>query len=87
MAAINLLVTAIVFCRKRFLCVRGRAAAHVAGAVAPVSRRRTLHPVTGAKTFCPLASFVVLAYAISWGWTFPFAAAGDVVPKGCRLAD
>jgi uncharacterized protein len=38
--------------------------------------------VTGAKTFWPLASFVVLAYAISWGWTFPFAAAGDVVEKG-----
>ena len=38
--------------------------------------------MTGAKTFWPLASFVVLAYAISWGWTFPFAAAGDVVEKG-----
>jgi membrane protease YdiL (CAAX protease family) len=38
--------------------------------------------VTGAKTFWSLASFVVLAYAISWGWTFPFVAAGDVVEKG-----
>jgi membrane protease YdiL (CAAX protease family) len=38
--------------------------------------------VTGAKTFWSLASFVVLAYAISWGWTFPFVAAGDIVKKG-----
>ena len=38
--------------------------------------------VTGAKTFSSLASFVALAYAISWGWTFPFVAVGDVVKKG-----
>jgi membrane protease YdiL (CAAX protease family) len=30
----------------------------------------------------PLASFVVLAYAVSWGWAFPFVAAGDVIEKG-----
>src|SRR5947209_18519171 len=30
----------------------------------------------------PLASFVVLAYAGSWAWMFPFVAAGDVVNKG-----
>jgi uncharacterized protein len=30
----------------------------------------------------PLASFVVLAYVVSWAWTFPFVAAGDVVKKG-----
>jgi uncharacterized protein len=30
----------------------------------------------------PLASFVVLAYALSWAWAFPFVAAGDVVRKG-----
>jgi uncharacterized protein len=30
----------------------------------------------------PLASFVVLAYALSWVWAFPFVAAGDVVRKG-----
>src|SRR5436305_1404895 len=30
----------------------------------------------------PLASFVVLAYAVSWAWMFPFVAAGDVVRKG-----
>jgi uncharacterized protein len=29
-----------------------------------------------------LAAFVVIAYAISWGWTFPLAAVGDVVEKG-----
>ena len=86
MAAITLLVTAIVL-------VANGACAYAAGpqltsrAVAPVPPRRTLHPVTGAKTFWPLASFVVLAYAISWGWTFPFAAAGDGGRKGYRLAD
>jgi membrane protease YdiL (CAAX protease family) len=30
----------------------------------------------------PLVSFVVLAYAVSWAWAFPFVAAGDVVKKG-----
>jgi membrane protease YdiL (CAAX protease family) len=30
----------------------------------------------------PLASFVALAYAISWAWAFPFVAAGDVIEKG-----
>ena len=30
----------------------------------------------------PLASLVVLAYALSWAWAFPFVAAGDVVRKG-----
>jgi hypothetical protein len=30
----------------------------------------------------PLVSFVVLAYALSWAWAFPFVAAGDVVKKG-----
>jgi len=30
----------------------------------------------------PLAFFVVLAYAVSWGWVFPLAAAGDIVEKG-----
>jgi hypothetical protein len=33
--------------------------------------------VSGAKTFWSLASFVLVAYAISWGWTFPFVAAGE----------
>jgi uncharacterized protein len=32
--------------------------------------------------FWPLASFVALAYAVSWGWTFPLVAAGDVIEKG-----
>jgi uncharacterized protein len=30
----------------------------------------------------PLASFVALAYAVSWGWAFPFVAVGDVIEKG-----
>ena len=30
----------------------------------------------------PLTAFVLLAYAITWGWTFPLVAAGDVVGKG-----
>jgi hypothetical protein len=38
--------------------------------------------VTGAIRRWPLASFVVLAYAVSWGWTFPLVAAGDVIEKG-----
>jgi hypothetical protein len=29
-----------------------------------------------------LASFVVVAYAVSWAWMLPFVAAGDVVKKG-----
>jgi uncharacterized protein len=41
-----------------------------------------LEPRTDVKMFWPLASFVALAYAVSWGWTFPFVAAGDVVEKG-----
>ena len=39
-------------------------------------------PATTAKSIWPLAAFVALAYAISWIWTFPIAAAGDVVDKG-----
>ena len=38
--------------------------------------------MTGAIRRWPLASFVVLAYAISWAWTFPFVAVGDLVEKG-----
>jgi membrane protease YdiL (CAAX protease family) len=38
--------------------------------------------VTGVIRRWPLASFVVLAYAISWAWAFPFVAVGDVVEKG-----
>jgi membrane protease YdiL (CAAX protease family) len=41
-----------------------------------------LHPVAAAKRIWPLACFVALAYAISWGWTFPLVAAGDVVKTG-----
>jgi membrane protease YdiL (CAAX protease family) len=29
-----------------------------------------------------LAAFVVIAYALSWSWTFPFASLGDVIEKG-----
>ena len=46
------------------------------------SRVDTLDPKTGAKTLWPLASFVALAYAVSWAWMFPLVAAGDVVEKG-----
>jgi hypothetical protein len=42
----------------------------------------TLDPKTGATRFWTLASFVALAYAVSWGWAFPFVAAGDVIEKG-----
>jgi membrane protease YdiL (CAAX protease family) len=42
----------------------------------------TLAPKTGATWFWPLASFVALAYAVSWGWAFPFVAVGDVIEKG-----
>jgi membrane protease YdiL (CAAX protease family) len=38
--------------------------------------------VTGAIRRWPLASFVALAYAISWAWAFPFVVVGDVVEKG-----
>src|SRR5947209_13460188 len=38
--------------------------------------------MTGRNDLRRLAYFVALAYAISWGWTFPFAAAGDVVRTG-----
>ena len=34
------------------------------------------------KWFCPLASFVTLGYALSWGWTFPLMAASLVVEQG-----
>jgi uncharacterized protein len=51
-------------------------------AIVPVAPRRTLHPVTGVMKRWPLASFVVLAYAVSWGWAFPLVAAGDVIEKG-----
>lgn len=29
-----------------------------------------------------LGAFVAIAYALSWSWTFPFAALGDVIEKG-----
>jgi membrane protease YdiL (CAAX protease family) len=29
-----------------------------------------------------LGAFVGIAYAVSWSWTFPFAAAGDLIEKG-----
>ena len=35
--------------------------------------------MTATKRLWPLACFVALAYAISWGWTFPLAVAGDVI--------
>ena len=38
--------------------------------------------MTGTVRRWPLASFVVLAYAVSWAWMFPFVAAGDVVKTG-----
>jgi uncharacterized protein len=41
-----------------------------------------LDPKTGATWFWPLASFVALAYAISWAWAFPFVDVGDVIEKG-----
>ena len=42
----------------------------------------TLDLMVGAIRRSPLASFVGLAYAVSWAWMFPFVAAGDVVRKG-----
>jgi membrane protease YdiL (CAAX protease family) len=42
----------------------------------------TPDPKTAATWFWPLASFVALAYAISWAWAFPFVAVGDVIEKG-----
>jgi hypothetical protein len=41
-----------------------------------------LDPIASGVRRSPLASFVVLAYALSWAWAFPFVAAGDVVKKG-----
>ncbi len=38
--------------------------------------------MTAVKRLWPLACFVALAYAISWGWTFPLVAAGEVVKTG-----
>jgi len=38
--------------------------------------------MTAAKRLWPLTCFVALAYAISWGWTFPLVAAGDVIKTG-----
>jgi membrane protease YdiL (CAAX protease family) len=29
-----------------------------------------------------LAAFIALAYALSWGWAFPFVAVGDVIERG-----
>ena len=40
------------------------------------------HSMTTARRPSPLACFVAVAYAISWGWTFPLVAAGDVVKTG-----
>lgn len=41
-----------------------------------------LDPMASAIRRSPLASFVVLAYALSWAWAFPLVAAGDAVRKG-----
>ena len=38
--------------------------------------------MTGTKGLWPLAAFVATAYALSWGWTFPFVAVGDVIEQG-----
>jgi membrane protease YdiL (CAAX protease family) len=38
--------------------------------------------MTGTRSLWLLASFVALAYALSWAWAFPLVAAGDVVEKG-----
>jgi CAAX protease family protein len=35
-----------------------------------------------AGSLAALGAFVALAYALSWVWEFPFAAAGDVIEKG-----
>ena len=42
----------------------------------------TLDRMFGAMRRSPLASFVVLAYVLSWAWMLPLVAAGDVVRKG-----
>jgi membrane protease YdiL (CAAX protease family) len=39
-------------------------------------------PKAGTARLAALASFVVLAYAVSWAWAFPLVAAGDVIDKG-----
>jgi uncharacterized protein len=49
----------------------------------PRARQRDPLPaMTAGKRFWSLWCFVALAYAISWGWTFPRAANGDVVKAG-----
>ena|SRR5438876_3717325 len=42
----------------------------------------TLDSKRGVTRVWLLASFVALAYAVSWGWTFPLVAIGDVIEKG-----
>src|SRR3954454_6778879 len=50
--------------------------------VPPPSATVRLILMAGAIRRSPLASFVVLAYVVSWAWAFPFVGAGDVVKKG-----
>ena len=49
-----------------------------------VTTTQTTRPAAAghAKVLWPLAFFVMLAYAISWAWLFPFAIAGSVVTQG-----
>src|SRR3954452_10461650 len=58
----------------------GPTRAHTAGS--PAKRDSTLILMAGAIRRSPLASFVVLAYVVSWAWAFPFVGARDVVKKG-----
>lgn len=44
--------------------------------------RNARHSKTDAAKSWTLASFVALAYAVSWVWAFPFVAAVDVIEKG-----
>jgi membrane protease YdiL (CAAX protease family) len=39
-------------------------------------------PPSVGRSWLALGAFVAVAYAISWAWTFPLAAIGDVIEKG-----
>jgi len=53
----------------------------ISGSVAKGRGARRI-PVRTNDSLRALAAFVILACGLSWAWTLPFAAAGDVIEKG-----
>lgn len=54
----------------------------LAGQTGVKSLRSSSAPPASGRRWGALGAFVAIAYALSWSWTFPLVAAGDMIEKG-----